>query len=244
MEEFTVELGGVPIGIRCAYPQNRRFFRDYLSDRRPALTVAPSDADAVRARDAYTQVYGPPTSPVPAWLWENQALHAQVAEGLLSYGALLFHASALSFDGRAFLFTADSGTGKSTHARLWRERFGERVFMLDDDKPLLKVTGAGVDAYGTPWNGKERLGRNASAPVRAIVELRRDSVNHVERCPDAFRTLYRHALRCSAPDLSAQVLRLESVIVERVPFYVLGCNMEPDAAEAALRGIERLEAEG
>ena len=66
------------------------------------------------------------------------------------------------------MFTAPSGTGKSTHARLWREAFGERVVMINDDKPLLLVRPEGVTVYGTPFRGKHGLGGDRSAPLRAI----------------------------------------------------------------------------
>ncbi len=84
-----------------------------------------------------------------------------------SYDTVLFHGSALAIDGDGYLFTAKSGTGKSTHTRLWRERFGDRVVMINDDKPLLHIDAGSVIAYGTPWNGKHRLGTNASVPLRA-----------------------------------------------------------------------------
>ena len=240
---FTVALAGVPVEIRCQYPQNRRFFREYLSDSPAALTIAPTRAECAEIQARYTQIHGDAAKACPDWFWENQALHRKLCEGLLAYDVLLLHASALTLDGQAFLFTADSGTGKSTHTQFWRERFGERVTVINDDKPLLKVTDGGVFVCGTPWNGKRRLSRNASAPVRAIVELERDSFNHVERCLDPFKALYLHALRCAEPSLSLKVLTLEKAIVERTPFYRLGCNLNPDAAEIAFRGIERLEAE-
>lgn len=239
---FTVELAETPVEIRCRYPQNRRFFRDYLSDRRPALTVAPSDADALQIKARYLELHGPDAQASPDWFWENQAIHWKLSESLLFHGALLFHASALAFDGNALLFTANSGVGKSTHAALWRQRFGERVSMIDDDKPYLKVTERGIFACGTPWNGKHHLGRNAAAPVRAIFELERADANRVEASPDPFKALYLHALRACDPSLSLQILKLEREITERVPFYRLGCNLDPDAPEIVLRELERLEA--
>ena len=104
-------------------------------------------------------------------------LHALLAEKLVAYGALLMHGSALCMDGNAYIFTAKSGTGKSTHARLWREAFGDRVWMINDDKPMIRVDEMRV--YGTPWDGKHHLSRNASAPLKAIVKLERAEENRV-----------------------------------------------------------------
>ena len=88
---------------------------------------------------------------------ETLAVYRKSADHLLSCDTLLFHGSVIAVDGEGYLFTAKSGTGKSTHTRLWREYFGERAVMVNDDKPLLHITDSGVTAYGTPWDGKHRL---------------------------------------------------------------------------------------
>ena len=99
---------------------------------------------------------------------------------MISYDTILFHGSVIAVDGIGYLFTAKSGTGKSTHTRLWREYFGDRAAMVNDDKPLLKITDSSVIAYGTPYNGKHRLGTNISVPLKAICILTRAADNHIE----------------------------------------------------------------
>ena len=84
-------------------------------------------------------------------------------------------------DGFGYLFTAKSGTGKSTHARLCREIFGDGAVMVNDDKPLLRITKDGVIAYGTPWDGKHRLSTNTSVPLKGICILERATENHIIR---------------------------------------------------------------
>lgn len=81
---------------------------------------------------------------------ETLAVYRKIADYLLSCDTLLFHGSVIAVDGEGYLFTAKSGTGKSTHTRLWREYFGERAVIVNDDKPLLHITDSGVTAYGTP----------------------------------------------------------------------------------------------
>ena len=96
---------------------------------------------------------------------ETLAVYRKIAEQMLSYDTILFHGSVIAVDGFGYLFTAKSGTGKSTHTRLWRETFGDRAVMVNDDKPLLRITKDGVIAYGTPWDGKHRLSTNTSVPI-------------------------------------------------------------------------------
>ena len=112
---------------------------------------------------------------------ETLAVYRKIAEQMPTYDTVLFHSSAVAVDGAAYLFAAKSGTGKSTHARLWRELLGDRAIMINDDKPLLRITDAGATVFGTPWNGKHRLGTNGSAPVRAICVLERGVQNNIER---------------------------------------------------------------
>ena len=81
-------------------------------------------------------------------------LHRKVCEYLLNYDIIMFHSSAFALDGKAYIFTAPSGTGKSTHAKLWRERFNDRVIIINDDKPLLAFNDNGIIAHGSPWPEK------------------------------------------------------------------------------------------
>jgi serine kinase of HPr protein (carbohydrate metabolism regulator) len=100
---------------------------------------------------------------------------------LMRYNGLRIHASAVEVDGKAYLFSANSGTGKSTHTRLWREVFGDRAVMVNDDKPFLRMTEGAVMVYGSPWNGKHGLGCNLSVPLKAVCILERGEENRIEK---------------------------------------------------------------
>ena len=99
---------------------------------------------------------------------ETLAVYRKIAEKMIDYDTILFHGSVIAVDGIGYLFTAKSGTGKSTHTRLWRELFGERAVMVNDDKPLIKVSENGIIVYGTPWDGKHRLSTNTFVPLKGI----------------------------------------------------------------------------
>ena len=86
---------------------------------------------------------------------------------LVNFNGLMLHSSAVVMDGRAYLFSAPSGTGKSTHTQLWLDVFGEKAGILNDDKPALRRIDGKWYAYGTPWCGKEHWGCNASTPLSA-----------------------------------------------------------------------------
>ena len=251
---MLIELAGVPVEVRCAYAENEAFFRDYAVSKpqgadlsqganlSPCFTIAPTAVDLARMQadfDRTAAVEGTTKrTHAPAFL-ENNAIHALLAEQLIHYDVLLMHGSALCMDGQGYIFTAKSGTGKSTHARLWREAFGERVWMINDDKPMLKITEAGVTVHGTPWNGKHHLSRNAAAPLKAIIALSRDDTNHIEPMSraDAFPVLMKQCFGSRDPATMARIIELERRLLNAVDFYRLGCNMSQEAAFVAWGGL-------
>ena len=170
---------------------------------------------------------------------ENSAIYTQLAEKLSYFGVLLMHGSALCMDGNAYVFTAASGTGKSTHARLWRELFGDRVWMINDDKPLLRISQDGVSVYGSPWNGKHNLSCNASAPLKAIVDLNRGTKTRIELISkaDAFPLLVNHCFVSGKAEIKRNVAAMEINLLQQTIFYRLFCNMDVSAAWVAWQGM-------
>lgn len=242
MHDFRIGIAGIPVAVRCQFQENQEFFRDYFTEQEPVLTVEPGTADLQRVKEKFERLDAASDIQVShrsdSFL-ENNAIHAILAEKLVREGVLLMHGSALCMDGAAYIFTAKSGIGKSTHARLWQEAFGDRVWMINDDKPMLRFTGTEVRVCGTPWNGKHHLSRNASAPLKAIVELERSETNRIEpmKKADAFSLLMRQCVISRDPVTMMQIMELEKRLVSAADFFKLGCNTEPDAAVAAYEGM-------
>lgn len=170
---------------------------------------------------------------------ESLAIYRKIAEHLIDHATLLFHGSAIAVDNEAYLFLAPSGTGKSTHTRLWRELFDQRAVMINDDKPLLKITDSGVVVYGTPWNGKHHLSTNTSAPLKAICFLEQSETNHIEPIAPmaAWPLLIQQSYRPSDPAALKKALALVERIGNSIKLYRLKCNMEPEAAQVAYNGM-------
>lgn len=243
MTDFTVKLANVPVRIQAMNPSMRSFLRDYLCEEEAAFTLRmeAADLEKERALDAESRAWEG-LKPVP-WseeYLESLAIYRKLAERLTEREVLLFHGSVIAVDGQAYLFTAKSGTGKSTHTRLWRELFGERAVMVNDDKPLLHVGKEGVTAYGTPWNGKHHLGGNLSAPLKALCILQRDKSNHIEpvSAEDAFPMLLQQCYRPETGEGMVRTLELLERLSRQVKLYRLGCNMEPEAARISYQGMQ------
>ena len=239
---MIVEIADIPFEIVFRHPENEAFFQDYRSDRHPDFVIQASDEDLVQMQEGFNRTAlaeGTPLHQYADSFLENNAIHGLLAQHMIDHDVLLIHGSALCMDGMGYIFTASSGTGKSTHARLWRKVFGSRVWMVNDDKPMLKVSDDGVTVYGTPWNGKHHLGCNAGAPLKAIIKLSRAPENHIRPLDktDAFRVVLEHAYGSRDTRSMLKIMELEKRIIDVVDFYHLSCNMEPEAAIVAWEGM-------
>lgn len=172
---------------------------------------------------------------------ETLAVYRKICSCLLDENILLFHGSVVSVDGIGYLFTAKSGTGKSTHTRYWREYFKDRAIMINDDKPLLEIKDGHVNVYGTPWDGKHRLSTNMCVPLKAICILNRGQDNNVLRIcgQDAYSMLIQQVNRPVGDALAmSKTLELIDRLCSCVEFYSLHCTMDIDAARVAYEGMK------
>ena len=220
---FCVKMADHAIGIENNYGYIKEYYSDYLTDDSPEFTISVTDEeicaenhDGGRWHKDYLEIL---------------AVYRKICERLIFDDIILFHCSALSINGKAILFTAPSGTGKSTHARLWRERFGDKVVMINDDKPLVKFSDK-IFVYGTPYGGKDGIQTNTSAEVSAIVILHQAPTNIITKisADEAFTTLLTQTYRCSSVDGVLRTLPLLDRL-SCLPVYSLGCTISQEAVE-------------
>lgn len=242
MTEFRLRLADRTIAVSAQFPATMDFCADYLTGEPAdfAVSVLPADLEYERQKsEANDMAEGRPVRRFSDAYLETLAVYRKIARRMPEYDTLLFHGSAIAVDGEGYLFTARSGTGKSTHARLWRERFGARAVMVNDDKPLLRFAGGEVLVCGTPWDGKHRLSTNITVPLRAVCLLERSPDNRVEPVSfrEAFPLLLQQSYRPEDPAALRKTLALVDRLGSAVPLYRLQCNMDPSAADAAWAGI-------
>ena len=238
-EEFCARFADVPVRVRALFGSTRAYCEDYLTDETPVLEVSLDGADLLNERRinaAMKRENGRDPLSCPDEYMERLALLRKVSERLVYHGVLLFHGCAVAVGGKAYLFTAKAGTGKTTHGRLWAEHI-PGCHILTGDKPFLLFRDGKVFVCGTPWRGKERYGTNEVLPLAGICILERDSENHIERVSfdDAFPVLMK---QCNIPKGAgaAGALRLLAMM-KNAALYRLGCNMNEDAAWVSYRGI-------
>lgn len=161
---------------------------------------------------------------------------------LLKFGGMLLHASAVVMDGRAYLFSAPCGTGKSTHTKLWLEVFGDRAYILNDDKPAIRFEDGEWYAYGTPWSGKNDISVNTRVPVAGICFLRQAKENTIAPLggAKAVFSLLEQTARPTGAELREQLMELLDRLLAHVPVWQMTCNMEPRAAVVSYEAMSGL----
>ena len=164
---------------------------------------------------------------------------------LLRFDGLMLHASAVLVDGKAYLFSAPSGTGKSTHTSLWLDMLGERASILNDDKPALRLVDGIWYAYGTPWSGKFDISQNIGAPLGGIAVLERAQENSIVPFAgsEAIYAILNQAVRPRGMESVAKLLELLDALVTNVPIWKLSCNPEPQAAQIAYKAMTGVQEE-
>lgn len=228
--------------ITPLYESTKAYCRNYLTDLPAAYSVCVSEEDLrfeQHLLDVEAQEEGIKRRIFTGPFLERAAIQRKIAEELLKDDTILLHGSTVAVDGQAYLFTAACRTGKSTHTRLWREIFGTRAVMINDDKPFLKITPEGVVAYGSPWSGKHGLDTNISAPLKGICILHRGGENVIRMIePCAAAAMLHHQSHDPVdPAKREKTKLLVEKLMQRIPLWEMYCTKEREAAMVSFRAM-------
>lgn len=227
----TYEFAEIP--VRAIYRDSylQEMCREYETEKEPCLTIEVSEEEVAREESAeYAYPYG---------YLESLAFYRKFCEAAVEEDVLLFHSSVVAVDGLAYVFTAPSGTGKSTHTSLWREVFKERAVMINDDKPLFKIGAQRIWAYGTPWDGKHRISTKTRAEIKAICILERGTENAIERLSfaQAYPWILNQTYRPDEERGMEKTLELVNQLMQRIPVYRMRCTISKDAVNMAYQAM-------
>ena len=165
---------------------------------------------------------------------------ARFYEFLINNGGFLLHSSCVVYEEYAYLFSAFSGVGKSTHTNLWVKHFkGAKI--LNDDKPAIVIENSRIYAYGTPFSGKTDLNINACYPIKAIIFLERGINNeiHLLSGKEAIYNILSQTIRPSDDKTMENLLFIINMVVKAIPIYGLKCNISDEAVELVYRTVNR-----
>lgn len=161
---------------------------------------------------------------------------------LLQHSGMMLHSSAVELNGKAYLFSGNSGAGKSTHTRLWQKVFGESARVFNDDKPALRLIDGKWIAYGTPWCGKDGININMSAPLAGICFMKQAQENKIRQLSETeaiqkifVQTIHRFK---QVEDLD-KLIPLVGNLVKTIPVFELENRPEPEAAYLSYETMRR-----
>lgn len=165
----------------------------------------------------------------------------QFCSKLLHFDGFMLHSSAVAYEGKAYLFSANSGTGKSTHTSIWQKVFGsDKAVIINDDKPVIKLCDDKILVYGTPWSGKTDKNLNIAVPLQGICFLERAPQNWIYPLgvQHAIHPILNQTLRPAYGGDMSSLLSLLDRLLQKTKVYRMGCNMEDEAAIVAYNGMK------
>ena len=232
---FKFRIADIVFTADIRYRYAYEIMKDYLTDDdvEPEFHIEATDEDIAREKELSPHA-------LSSAGYESTALYRKYIYIVMErYNAFFFHCSSIEVDGKAVMFTARSGTGKSTHRNLWLKNFGDRVTVINDDKPIIRRIDGEYRVFGTPWQGKESLGANISVPAYALCFLSRAEENYIGAIdtPQVIARALNQTVRPREPELMSNLLELLDGFLTQVRCFDLRVNMNDDAAVVAYNGI-------
>ena len=234
--DFKIKVASLVVRLTGNHEETPEFCKEYFTDDEDVdifVNASAEDVDGEISRQAgggsreyYEKIY----------------LYRQIAEQLPKFDRFVFHGAAVKVDGKGFVFSAPSGTGKSTHVMLLKKYFGDKVTIINGDKPILKVAGEGATICPCPWAGKEGWQTKEEAPLSGIVLLKRGESSSIKRIDPAeyFKDLISQAYLPENSEMLLKTLELMDRATKNVPFYLLECDISKSAAEASFEVMSSL----
>lgn len=244
MRVFDIRLAGIVIRIQCYYDTTYDLCKNYIVEKVVPDIAVTSSEEELSSFIKTVSLGELPTKKFSGLdigfnynysAFEPFIIYEKIADYMLGRDILLMHGAAIEINNRGYIFTAPSGTGKTTHIMNWCKKIPGTV-VVNDDKPLIDVGRAMV--YGTPWCGKEGMNINMSAPLSGIISLERGEKNNIiwigfkEILPQYLRQIYIP----KDQELAIQAYELVGKLKD-IPSYKLTCNRDEESAMIAYKGL-------
>ncbi len=210
----------------------QKFLSGYSCDDTPQVKFSISEQDIEHIRSAITY-------PACDLQFELTAFYNKFLAWLPLNDAIFLHSSLIEVKNEGIAFTALSGTGKSTHTLLWQKLLGDKMKIINGDKPIIRFLNGVPYGYGTPWNGKERLGTNSKVPVKHICFIERDNKNFCEKisAQTALKRIFSQIFIPDNPEAAQKTLELLDRLLNSCTIWNIKCNMDIEAAQIAYNTI-------
>lgn len=220
------QIAGLKVEMKPKFDRLKRQSESYASSGTPDMKVQPDSQDETKA------VMSSFSEEEREYICNSAAF----CRGIIEHGRFFLHASAVVVEGQAYLFSAPSGTGKSTHTALWRKLYPES-YILNDDKPVIWADKEGITAWGTPFAGKTDLQVNRGVPLKAICFLKQSRENLIRPVArtEALAMVLSNTWRPGNNRSMERLLGMIELLVTEIPVYEMLCTGEPEAAKLSYK---------
>ncbi len=223
----------INIKVNNKYNYFNQLCKKYLVEcETPELTVNISDEDIKEEK-----LINPITKNIG--YVESVCAYRNIVKSVARFDAFMLHGAVFTVGERCLAFLAHSGTGKTTHLKLWMQLLGEKMTVINGDKPIIRFFGGIPYAYGTPFNGKENIGTKMRAPLTDICFIERGETNYAEEKTPLY-ALDLIMDQIIMPDNAGDVYKVLGLIdelINRCKIWLIKCNMDIDAAKTAYETI-------
>lgn len=240
MHSVKLEIANCVFEIKTVYLRKYDVFTDFLTDKPADAHIDISEGDIMQVRRSFENVYGHRTD----WngYYEFFAIQRQIANALVDYNTILIHGAVIAVKDNAFLFTAPSGIGKTTHIRKWLANIPE-AFVVNGDKSFIKVDEEkNVWAFGAPWAGKENMYTNTMVPLKSIILMERSENNQIKRIAfsEAIFFLLQQTYRPKDENKLRKTIKLLQRLNDQVSLWGFKCNnFKEDCFSIAFNALMR-----
>ena len=236
MITFKIKIANKVLKINAFNESTKKYCLSFISEEKPdyEITMTEEDLKNESLNSNNGQVYVNE---------EISALYRKIADLLVKDDIVVFHSSAIMVGNYAFLITARSGVGKSTHSKNLNEYIGDSFKYINDDKPLLEV-GERVTVFSTPWNGKERRGNNISAPLKAILFLNRGETNSFRKIENKQEIYIKMLSQIYLPKEKSKrekALNIADKLLKNINFYEINVTKDIESAKMTYEEIIKNE---
>jgi hypothetical protein len=233
------EIAGLRVQINNTFEYTTKFCAEYLSEDQ----VSPVDIIASITKEDFEEEKRNSPEFSDGYI-ENICLYRSLCTQIPVLKRMLLHCAVLEYDGKGYAFLGRSGTGKSTHTRLWK-RYLSTPRMINGDKPILEFVGEKFIAYGTPWRGKENWGTNSSAPLCGLCFLEQAKENSIRKLSpsEVSSRLFLQILIPENEENAIAALELADKLIATTPAYLLKCDMSEEAVKTSFEAMTGLSFE-
>ncbi len=225
--DFKCEIGSK---YDCFKEKARDFEADFSTTD---FIFSAEDSDLKYEQSMADGVYGKP-------LLEFSALLRKLGEAIPLRDAFIMHAASFDVKGTGVCLLAHSGVGKTTHLTRWKAYLGDKMTVVNGDKPIVRFMDNKPYAFGSPWKGKENLGENTKTEIKYLCFIERDSKNYAEVLDkkDALeRILNQVYMPRTNPLATAKTLELIDKLLSECSLWIIHCNMDKNAGEIIYKEI-------